>query len=180
MAEPESTAETGVKSFIAEDKKSNKRKPSLGLFLDGAHLGKETKVAEKLLLWTLYKHDGNPDAYHHKLFFKNVEGLISPQGNDSVMRNMFWISKKPETWPRFLTKHAHMGGPAVTVEEKKAAKGMDPYYVKFTPQGLGIIRAIEADEKKVEYFEQKRTQLIVPAGDEIHTTELKKRKRGSD
>ena len=176
MAKPESTAETGVKSFVAVPTK--KRKPSLGLFLDGAHLGKETKVAEKLVLWTLHKRDGSPEAYHNKRFLDNVEGLISPLGGDAVKRNMFWISQKPETWPRFLTKHAHIGGAAVTFEEKEAAKGMDPYYVKFTPDGLGIIRAIEADEKQVEYFERKRMELIVPAGDKIHTTKLKKRKHG--
>ena len=153
------------------------RKPSLKLFRDGSRWGKETKVAEKMALWTLYKNDGKPDAYHHKTFIDNVDKLVSPLGGEAVKRNLFWLSKKPETWPRFLTKHIDKEADAVPFELKGNAKGLD-YFARFTPEGMKIIEEIEADEEQVDYFERKRAELIMPTGDAIHTVSLKRKRDG--
>ena len=106
MAESAATsiAET-VATSTGKVTKKTERLPSL--FKDGAGFGR--RLTEKMLLWILHKNDSDPDAYHHKLFIDNVDKLISPRGNEKVKMNMFWLSKQPETWPRFLTKHGTKG-----------------------------------------------------------------------
>ena len=134
-------------------------------------IGSDTEVAEMLMLHALFKKGGA--GPHAARFMHNVEKLVSPLGNGSVERNLFWDGVDESTWgKRYLTKHHTETGPSIS--ERKLAK--QKFYAHFTELGLEVVNKINDKPGWKAYFEQKHEELI-SSNPLVYTGVIKRQKR---
>ena len=134
-------------------------------------IGSDTEVAEMLMLYALFKNNGT--GPHAARFMHNVDKAVSPLGNGSIERNLFWDGVDDSTWgKRYLTKHHTETGPSIS--ERKLAK--KKFYAHFTELGLEVVNKINDKPGWKSYFEQKHEELI-SSNPLVYTGVIKRQKR---